>query len=74
MLKSDLLSHEILVEDFIMPNLVDEYKTIFWESKSSYETPQNLSPYIGISSKFVLKFVKILNWIFWAIEYWFKAL
>ena len=57
-----------------MPNLVDEYKPFFLESEAKLQTLQKLSTYIRVSYKFVLKSVKTLNRIFWAIEYWFKAL
>ena len=73
-LKSDLLGHGILVQDFRIPNLVDEYKTIFLESQTKLQTLQKLSPYIGGCYKFVLKSVKTLNRIFLAMENWFKSL
>ena len=49
-------------------------KPFFWESEANLETLQKLSLYIWVSYKFVLKFVKSLNRIFWAMEYLFKAL
>ena len=49
-------------------------KPFFWESKANLETLQILSRYIWDSYKFVLTSVKKLNRIFWAIEYWLKAL
>ena len=47
---------------------------IFWEKETNLGTMQKYSPYIGVSYKFVLKSVKSLNRIFWAMEYWFKVL
>ena len=44
------------------------------ESETNLRTFLKLSPYIGVSYKFVLKSVKSLNQIFWAMEYWCKAL
>ena len=44
------------------------------ESETNLGTFLKLSPYIGVSYKFVLKSVKSLNWICWGMEYWFKAL
>ena len=38
-----------------MASLVDEYKTIFWESEADAETVQKPSPYILVSYKFVFK-------------------
>ena len=52
-----------------MPNLVDEYKTIFLGKRGKSWNFQKPSAY-----KFVLKPVKILNRILWATEYRFKAL
>ena len=49
-------------------------KPFFWESEAKVETLPKPSPYIWVSYKFVLKSVKSLNRIFWATEYWFKAL
>ena len=49
-------------------------KLFFWESQTNLRTLPKLSPYIGVADKFVLRSVKILNRIFWAMEYWFKAL
>ena len=49
-------------------------KPFFWESEKNHGTLQKLSPYNGLSYKFVLKSVESLNRIFWVIEYWFKAL
>ena len=49
-------------------------KPFFWESEKNRGTLQKLSPYNGVSYKFVLKSVESLNRIFWVIEYWFKAL
>ena len=49
-------------------------KPFFWESEANLETLQKVSPYIGVSYKFVLTFVKILNRILWVIPYWFKTL
>ena len=71
--KSNLLSHGILVQGFRMPNLSDEYKTIFLGKWYNLGTIQKLSLYIGVSYKFVLKSIKSLNRIFWVIEYWFKT-
>ena len=49
-------------------------KSFFWESEAKLETLLKLSPYIGVSYKFVLKSIKSLNRIFVVIGYWFKAL
>ena len=68
------MSYGILVQDFKMPNLVDKYKTIFWESKANLEKLPKLSSYIWVSYKFVLKSLNNLNGIFWATEYWLKTL
>ena len=57
-----------------MTNLVNKYKTIFWESEAKLETIQKIFSYIGVVYKFVLKFAKSQNWIFWSMEYFFKAL
>ena len=57
-----------------MTNLVNKYKTIFWESEAKLETIQKKFSYIGVVYKFVLKFAKSQNWIFWSMEYLFKAL
>ena len=46
---------------------------IFWEAVANLITLQKLSPYIGVSYKFVLKSVKSLNRILWVIQYWFKS-
>ena len=46
----------------------------FWESKINLGTLEKLFPYIGASNKFVLKSVKRLNQILWAMDYSFKAL
>ena len=57
-----------------MPNLVDEYKTIFQEKRDKLFSSSKTFSYIGVSDKFVLKSVKSLNKILWVIEYWFEAL
>ena len=49
-------------------------KPFFWESEANIETLQNFSHYYWFSYKLVLKSVKSLNRILWAIEYWFKVL
>ena len=50
-------------------------KPLCWKSQAKLETLQKLSPFIAVSYKFVLKLVETLNpWIFWTMEYWFKAL
>ena len=49
-------------------------KAFFWEYKEKLQTAPKLSPYIGVSYKFLLQSIKGLNQIFWVIEYWFKAL
>ena len=49
-------------------------KPFFWESDANLETLHKLSPYIRVFYKLVLKFGKNLNQMFWAMEYWFKAL
>ena len=45
-----------------------------WENEAKLKTLKKLSPYIGVSFKFVLKTIKSLNQIFVNMEYWFKAL
>ena len=45
-LKSNLLGHGILVQDFRIPNLVDEYKTIFLgKSDKASNSPKTFSLY-----------------------------
>ena len=39
-------------------------KFFFWKIKANLETLQKLSPYIGVSYKFPLTFVKRLNRLF----------
>ena len=55
------MSYGILVQGFSMPNLVDEYKTFFWENEPNVEAVKKPYPCIGVSYKFVLKSVKSLN-------------
>ena len=73
--KWNLPSASILVHGFIMPSMVEKYKTIFsgklWQT---LKLSQNFLPISRVSYKFVLKSIKTLNWIFWAMEYWFKSL
>ena len=66
------LSYWMLVQGSKMSNLVDEYKVIFRETEANLETSRRLSPYNGVSYKF-LKSEKSLNRIFWVTEYWYKA-
>ena len=49
-------------------------QSFFWENGTNLQILEKLSPYIGVSDKFVLKSVKSLNRIFWVIEYWLKFL
>ena len=49
------MSYGILIQGFKMPILIDEYKTIFWESEADVETVRKPSPYIVVSYKFVFK-------------------
>ena len=49
-------------------------KAFSWESETNLGTLQKISPYIGVTYKFVLKCAKNRNRIFWKTEYWFKAL
>ena len=49
-------------------------KSCFWESEEKLQTLQKLSPYISFSHKFVVKPVKSLNRIFWAMQYCFRTL
>ena len=49
-------------------------KSFFSQDQAKSESLQKLSPFIGVSHQFVLKSVKSLNGIFWAMEYRFKAL
>ena len=44
----------------------------FWETETNLATLQKLSRYIRVSHKVVLKSVKTLNRILWAMEYWFS--
>ena len=46
--KSKVMSFGILAQGFKMPNLVNEYKTIFWESGANVKTLQKFSPYIRV--------------------------
>ena len=69
--KSKLLSHGLLIKAFILPNLVNKYKTIF--PGENLRTFQKLCRYIGVSYKLVLKSAKSLNQIFCAIECWQKT-
>lgn len=48
-------------------------KLFFRWSEANLKTSWQLSPYIGVSYKFVLKSVKILNRFFWTTEHWWKA-
>ena len=57
-----------------MQNLVDEYKTIFWECGANFGSLQKLSPDIGVAYKLVLKCFETWKWMFWAMKYWFKSL
>ena len=56
-----------------MPNMVDKYKAIFLGKQGNLKTHPKFNPYIAVSYKLVLKSVKSLNRISWAMEYWFKA-
>ena len=49
-------------------------KQFFWEREANLETIRNLSPYIWVFCKFVLKSVRSINWIQEAAEYWLKVL
>ena len=49
-------------------------KLFFWKRETKLQTLQKLSPYIGVSYKFVLKSVNSLNRFFWVIQDWFEAL
>ena len=60
---SNLLSHGILVQGFIMPNLVGKYKTIFLESEANHETLQKLYPYVDFTYKLVLQSGENLSWL-----------
>ena len=75
---SNLLRDSILVEGYKTQNLVNKYKyksrPFLWESDAKLETFQKHSLYIGVFYKSALNSVKTLNRIFWAKEYWFKAL
>ena len=44
-------------------------KAFFWKGEANLETSKQRCPYIEDSYKLVLKSVKSLNWIFWAIQY-----
>ena len=45
----------------------------FWESEANLEISWKLSLFIEVSYNSILKSVKIINWIFWTMEYWFKT-
>ena len=49
-------------------------KSFFWESETNLEILQKVFPYKWVSYKLVFNSGKCLNRIFWATEYWFKAL
>ena len=49
-------------------------KLFFQKKEENLETFQKRSPYIENSFKSLFKSAKSLNKIFWAMEYWFKAL
>ena len=49
-------------------------KPFFWETEENVETFQKRFPYIWVSYKLVLKWVKVLNSILWSMESWFKVL
>ena len=66
--KSNLLSHWILLQRFKIPNLLDEFKTIFLGKRCWLWIYQKLSSHIGIPYKLVLESVKSLNQIFWEIK------
>ena len=70
---SNLLSHRLLIQGFIMPNLVDKYKTIFLEKQWQPWNLSKRSPYLGVSYKFALKFVKSLSRTFWLIQNFWKG-
>ena len=63
-----------MVQGFKMPNLVDEYKTIFLGKRSKRWNCPKIFSYIRVFYKFVLKSFQSLNRILWASEYWFKTL
>ena len=44
----------------------------FWETETNLATLQKLYRYIRVSHKVVLKSVKTLNRILWAMEYWLR--
>ena len=67
------LNDWLLVQGFRMLNLGDEEKPFFWKCETKLQTLQNLSRYIGVCYKFVLKSGKILNRISWPMEYCFKT-
>ena len=72
---STLPSYWILVQEFIMPNLVEEYEIRFsGKAKQTLKLSKNVLFILGVSYKFILKSVKSLDRVLWAIEYWFKAL
>ena len=71
--KSNLLSHGILVQSFITPNFVDEYRTIFLGNIGWPWNFLKISSLIEVLYKLVLGSVKSLSRIFWVIEYWYKT-
>ena len=68
------MSYGIFVQGFKMPNLLTNTKPFFWESEANVETLPKRSSYIWVFYKFVLKSVKSVNRILWAMEYCFKVL
>ena len=71
--KLNLLGHGILVQTLISQIWSTYTKPFFWGSHTNFGTVQKLSSYIGFCYKFVLKSIKSLNRIFWAMKYWFNA-
>ena len=63
----NLLDDWILVQDSKVP-LIQENKTI-WESDADLNIFWKPFDYIRANHKFILKYIKILNWIFWVIDY-----
>ena len=55
---------------FINTKFVGRNKSNFFGKVLNLETFQKLFPYIGVTLKLGLEFVKSLNWIFWAIDWY----
>ena len=66
---SNLQSDWILVEGLKIPNLLNEYKTIFLGKLRNHWYLPKFLLYIGITYKYVLESLNQLSQIFWVIQY-----